>query len=228
MLSGSICQQRSTVVLRNSAQAKGRCITDLLATPRTTPGGQPSYSPLAILTALTLRAVFRLAYLLRPARRISSAGGEWVEVLTGIHAASNPWGRSGRYRVVGSRQRGQHNGRVAGASAPEDAATDWREQDFASGDDGPECGALPHGLPYRTAFFYTLATMAFRPAPQRMFVPSSYRCSSFSPAPSNFEPTRRPGSGRFCELGLGFQHRNDTENLSRIDGLSPELGGWPI
>src|ERR1700760_2654472 len=32
------------------------------AVPRTTRGGQPSYSPLAILTALTLRAVFRLAY----------------------------------------------------------------------------------------------------------------------------------------------------------------------
>jgi hypothetical protein len=31
------------------------------AEPRTTPGGQPLYSPLAILTALTLRAVFRLA-----------------------------------------------------------------------------------------------------------------------------------------------------------------------
>jgi len=31
------------------------------AGPRTTPGGQPWYSPLAILTALTLKAVFRLA-----------------------------------------------------------------------------------------------------------------------------------------------------------------------
>src|SRR3954463_5917035 len=31
------------------------------AAPRTTPGGQPWYSPLAILTALTLWAVFRLA-----------------------------------------------------------------------------------------------------------------------------------------------------------------------
>ena len=31
------------------------------AAPRTTPGGQPWYSPLAILTALTLQAVFRLA-----------------------------------------------------------------------------------------------------------------------------------------------------------------------
>ena len=32
------------------------------AEPRTTRGGQPWYSPLAILTALTLRAVFHLAY----------------------------------------------------------------------------------------------------------------------------------------------------------------------
>jgi hypothetical protein len=32
------------------------------AEPRTTRGGQPWYSPLAILTALTLRAMFRLAY----------------------------------------------------------------------------------------------------------------------------------------------------------------------
>src|SRR5919107_5419112 len=32
------------------------------AEPRMTRGGQPWYSPLAILTALTLRAVFRLAF----------------------------------------------------------------------------------------------------------------------------------------------------------------------
>src|SRR5215207_7267994 len=32
------------------------------AEPRTTRGGQPWYSPLAITTALTLRAVFRLAF----------------------------------------------------------------------------------------------------------------------------------------------------------------------
>src|ERR1700742_3870246 len=32
------------------------------AEPRTSRGGQPWYSPLAILTALTLRSVFRLAY----------------------------------------------------------------------------------------------------------------------------------------------------------------------
>src|SRR3712207_7868838 len=32
------------------------------AEPRTSRGGQPAYSPLAILTALTLRAVFRLPF----------------------------------------------------------------------------------------------------------------------------------------------------------------------
>ena len=36
-------------------------IKDWREEPRTTPGGQPCYSPLAILTALTLRTVFRLA-----------------------------------------------------------------------------------------------------------------------------------------------------------------------
>jgi hypothetical protein len=36
-------------------------ITAWQAVPRTTRGGQRWYSPLAILTALTLRAVFRLA-----------------------------------------------------------------------------------------------------------------------------------------------------------------------
>src|ERR687889_931116 len=37
-------------------------ITAWTAEPRTTRGGQPWYSALAILTALTLRTVFRLAY----------------------------------------------------------------------------------------------------------------------------------------------------------------------
>lgn len=37
-------------------------IENWAAEPRTTPGGQPWYSALAILTALTLKAVFRLAY----------------------------------------------------------------------------------------------------------------------------------------------------------------------
>src|SRR3954462_6298458 len=37
-------------------------ITAWAAEPRTTRGGQPWYSPLAILTALPVRAVFRLAF----------------------------------------------------------------------------------------------------------------------------------------------------------------------
>jgi len=39
----------------------GEAIEAWRAPPRTTPARQPWYSPLAILTALTLRAVFRLA-----------------------------------------------------------------------------------------------------------------------------------------------------------------------
>src|SRR3954463_11272654 len=39
----------------------GAAITAWHAEPRTTPGGQPRYSSLAITTALTLKAVFRLA-----------------------------------------------------------------------------------------------------------------------------------------------------------------------
>src|SRR4051794_4167885 len=38
----------------------GDAIAACKAAPRTTPGGQPHYSDLAITTALTLRAVFRL------------------------------------------------------------------------------------------------------------------------------------------------------------------------
>jgi len=56
---------------RNASTAVGAPVPDpttdvaisaWAAEPRTTRGGQPWYSPLAILTALTLRAVFRLAY----------------------------------------------------------------------------------------------------------------------------------------------------------------------
>jgi hypothetical protein len=40
----------------------GEAVQAWQAEPRTTRGGQPDYSPLAILTALTLRAVFRLPF----------------------------------------------------------------------------------------------------------------------------------------------------------------------
>ena len=46
------------------------------ASPRTTAGGQPWYSPLAILTALTLRAVFRL-----PLRQTESLIGSIIHLL---------------------------------------------------------------------------------------------------------------------------------------------------
>ena len=56
-----------------------------------------------------------------------------------------------------------------------------------------------------------------------------FLCSSVLPAkhsPPRFEPRKRPASGRFCRLGLGFQRRNDTGVLSLRADLSPKLGGW--
>jgi len=52
----SLRQRGSLTVWFTDEAIEGWC-----AAPRTTPGGQPWYSPLAILTALTLKAVFRLA-----------------------------------------------------------------------------------------------------------------------------------------------------------------------
>ena len=46
------------------------------AAPRTTPGGQPHYSDLAITTALTLRAVFRL-----PLRQTEGLIGSVLQLL---------------------------------------------------------------------------------------------------------------------------------------------------
>jgi hypothetical protein len=51
-------RQRGSLTVCFSEEA----IAAWAAEPRSTRGGQPWYSPLAILTALTLRAVFRLAY----------------------------------------------------------------------------------------------------------------------------------------------------------------------
>jgi hypothetical protein len=50
-------RQRGSLTVWFTAEA----IEGWRAAPRTTPGGQPWYSPLAILTGLTLRAVFHLA-----------------------------------------------------------------------------------------------------------------------------------------------------------------------
>src|SRR3954467_4490752 len=64
-----------------------------------------------------------------------------------------------------------------------------------------------------------------------MFDPRSYCFSrQLSPkiSPPIFEPRKRPRSGRFWELGLGFSIRNDTENLSLNGWLSPKLGSRRI
>jgi hypothetical protein len=53
----AVLRQRGSLTVWFTDEA----IEDWRAAPRTTPGGQPCYSPLAILTALTLRAAFRLA-----------------------------------------------------------------------------------------------------------------------------------------------------------------------
>jgi hypothetical protein len=50
-------RQRGSLTVWSTEEA----IVAWRAAPRTTRGGQPWYSPLAILTALTLKAVFRLA-----------------------------------------------------------------------------------------------------------------------------------------------------------------------
>src|SRR3982750_811208 len=50
-------RQRGSLTVWFTAEA----IESWKAAPRTTPGGQPSYSDLAIATALMLRTVFRLA-----------------------------------------------------------------------------------------------------------------------------------------------------------------------
>jgi hypothetical protein len=52
----ALCQRGSLTVWFTEEAIEG-----WRGAPRTTPGGQPCYSPLAILTALTLRTVFRLA-----------------------------------------------------------------------------------------------------------------------------------------------------------------------
>src|SRR5580698_6445826 len=65
-------RQRGDLTVWSSEEA----IAGWRAAPRTSRGGQPWYSPLAILTALTLRAVFRLAL-----RQTEGLIGSIVELL---------------------------------------------------------------------------------------------------------------------------------------------------
>jgi hypothetical protein len=76
------------------------------AEPRTTRGGQPWYSPLAILTALTLRVLFRLA--LRQTkgdRRTLSRGGGHCAAAPGRGAETAPIQRDQHLRSIAERRR---------------------------------------------------------------------------------------------------------------------------
>jgi hypothetical protein len=62
------------------------------------------------------------------------------------------------------------------------------------------------------------------PSAQRMFVPSSYRCSRQPQAKQSspqFGLPETPACGRFWASGLAFPFQNDTEILSPIGVLSP-------
>ena len=61
--------------LPTSRHDRDEAIEAWAAEPRTTRGGQPWYSALAILTALTLRAVFHLAY--RTIRPLAAVPRRW-------------------------------------------------------------------------------------------------------------------------------------------------------
>ena len=89
------------------------------AEPRTTRGGQPWYSALAILTALTLRAVFRLAYrqaegLIGGPQRHSQQTGERLEPVARQLPRERPPLGTGRHQQRGSpvvHEPGQGSGR---------------------------------------------------------------------------------------------------------------------
>ena len=66
------------------------------AEPRTTPGGQPHYSDLAITTALTLKAVFRLAL-----RQTEGLIGSIIRLLgLALSVEPRPWRCRGRGRAA--------------------------------------------------------------------------------------------------------------------------------
>ena len=88
------------------------------AEPRTTRGGQPDYSPLAILTALTLRAVFRL-----PFRQTEGLIGSVIGLL-GLDLAvpehhSMPPGRDAGGAATTTAQRRRTHAPAGGQHGPE-------------------------------------------------------------------------------------------------------------
>src|SRR5215218_7213851 len=70
------------------------------ASPRTSRGGRPEYSDLAILTGLTLKAVFRLAY-----RQTEGLIGSVIGLLGPLCCTGRGRGRTGPYPVRGQAMR---------------------------------------------------------------------------------------------------------------------------
>src|SRR3954471_21522827 len=95
------------------------------AEPRTTRGGQPWYSALAILTALTLRAVFRLAYPPgRGADRLRRRPARAGAARAGPHHPQSPGRDAG--------------GAAAAAVGRQRCRRRWRAHAPAGGQHGPE------------------------------------------------------------------------------------------
>src|SRR6187431_970605 len=86
------------------------------AEPRTTPGGQPHYSALAIMTALTLRSIFRLAL-----RQTEGLIGSIIGLL-GLDLAVPDHSKRGRAKPVRAFHRPERHGNRRGG----ERATDIR------------------------------------------------------------------------------------------------------
>src|SRR3954447_5971546 len=82
------------------------------ATPRTSRGGQSEYSDLAILTALTFKAVFRLAY--RQTERLSGSGLGLLGLDLAVPDHSTLCRRAETLEVPRPKPRGQGAGGDAG------------------------------------------------------------------------------------------------------------------
>ena len=111
----AVLRQRGSLTIWFTAEA----IAGWRAAPRTTPGGQLWYSPLAILTALTLRAMFRLGL-----RQTEGLIGSIVGLLGLALAVPD--------HSTLSRRAGQD-----ASGAPPAAAPGWRAYAPAGGQHGP-------------------------------------------------------------------------------------------
>jgi hypothetical protein len=91
------------------------------AAPRTTRGGQPSYSDLAIATALTLRAVFRLA--LRQTEGLIASILQLLGINLAVPDHSTPEPAGGQHGVEALRARRVTHGEARDTTTPVVAQT---------------------------------------------------------------------------------------------------------